>query len=76
MFDVVLLIRISPACRPSPLFLAYSFCCSTCLPQPSVFGLPDNIERSVQRAASSVVIGGLRRLGAASVGGGTFDREM
>ena len=44
--------------------------------QPSVFGLPDNIERSVQRAASSLVVAGLRRLGAAAVGAGNFDREM
>ncbi|CAN0116433.1 unnamed protein product [Ectocarpus sp. 12 AP-2014] len=43
---------------------------------PSGFGLPDNIERSVQRAASAVVIAGLRRLGAASIGGGSFDREI
>lgn len=44
--------------------------------QPSVFGLPDNIERSVQRAASSLVVAGLRRLGAASAGAENFDREM
>ncbi|CAN0042899.1 unnamed protein product [Ascophyllum nodosum] len=43
---------------------------------PSVFGLPDNIERSVQRTASSLVVTGLRRLGAAAVVGETFDREM
>lgn len=44
--------------------------------QPSVFGLPNNIERSVQRAASSLVMTGLRRLGAAAVKGSSFDREM
>ncbi|CAM9367763.1 unnamed protein product [Discosporangium mesarthrocarpum] len=42
---------------------------------PSVFGLPDNIERSVQRAGSSSVIAGLRRLSAGTVGKGKFDRE-
>ena len=42
---------------------------------PSLFGLPDNIERSVQRASSALVVAGLHAL-SVSVGGALkFDRE-
>ncbi|CAM9567483.1 unnamed protein product, partial [Choristocarpus tenellus] len=46
------------------------------LDHPSAFGLPNNIERSVQRAASSSILTGLRRLNAATVEGSKFNREM
>lgn len=64
-----------PLITDSSLFFSLKFSLFAIL-QPSVFGLPDNIERSVQRAASSLVVAGLRRLGAAAVGAGNFDREM
>lgn len=43
---------------------------------PYVFGLPDNIERSVQRARSTAVIEQLRAMGTVGVGEGGFDREQ
>ena len=42
---------------------------------PYVFGLPDNIERSLQRTLSTSVVAQLRALSASGVGAGVFDRE-
>mmetsp|Transcript_8125 Transcript_8125/g.10764 ORF Transcript_8125/g.10764 Transcript_8125/m.10764 type:complete len:2280 (+) Transcript_8125:2-6841(+) len=44
--------------------------------QPMIFGLPDNIERSLQRTTSEAVIALLRQLSAASAEGAKFDREV
>jgi len=44
--------------------------------QPALFGLPDNIERSLQRTISDAVIAQLRHLSAASAEGAKFDREV
>jgi len=43
--------------------------------KPSLFGLPANIDRSRQRAASATVVGQLRALGRATAGAARFDRE-
>jgi dynein heavy chain 2 len=42
---------------------------------PYVFGLPDNIERSLQRTNSAAVIKQLRALSAVDVEGAKYDRE-
>jgi len=42
---------------------------------PSTFGLPDNVERSVQRARSAAVINSLRTLMRSEQTGARFDRE-
>ncbi|OQS05963.1 dynein heavy chain [Thraustotheca clavata] len=42
---------------------------------PRLFGLPDNIERSVQRTASSAVIAQLRTLTSSAQASSKFDRE-
>jgi hypothetical protein len=42
---------------------------------PSVFTLPDNIERSLQRTSSAVVIKQLRALSVLNVEAAKFDRE-
>lgn len=42
---------------------------------PSIFGLPDNIERSVQRTASARVIADLRALSVSEGAARAFDRE-
>jgi len=42
---------------------------------PFVFGLPDNIERSLQRVTSTAVIKQLRALSALDVEGSKYDRE-
>ena len=43
---------------------------------PRLFGLPDNIARSVQRATSAGVIASLKALGAGVIGAASFDREQ
>ena len=42
---------------------------------PYIFGLPENIERSLQRTLSTAVIGQLRTLSAHDVEATKFDRE-
>ena len=42
---------------------------------PYIFGLPDNIERSLQRTTSAAVIKQLRALSALDVEASKFDRE-
>jgi dynein heavy chain 2 len=42
---------------------------------PDIFGLPVNIDRSVQRFNSNLVIGGLKGLAAASAQELRFDKE-
>jgi len=44
--------------------------------EPGLFGLPSNIERSLQRTTSEAVIAQLRQLSAATAEGMKFDREV
>jgi len=43
---------------------------------PSLFGLPDNIERSVQRVTSTAVVAGLKSLRAVAAAASGFDRDL
>jgi hypothetical protein len=42
---------------------------------PYIFGLPDNIDRSLQRALSSAVISQLRQLSVTDIETNKYDRE-